>query len=266
MTSEMAPLGRLLLRLFCVPLFLCAPAGRLIAQGSAGSAGKLEPRALVDFPTAGMIPRGSVALDVDFYRDGGVDLACAVGIFDRLSAGLSYGGAGLIGAGSAVMNATPGFNVKLRLLEESVYVPALALGFDSQGHDGYNRSLNRYVIKSPGLYAVFSKNYAVLGFFSLHGGANYSLERTDGNQNINLFAGIEKTIGPFLSFMVEYNLGSNDTGDRALGGGKGYLNLALRCSLGGGLTLGVTFKDIADNGGNVTVANRTVHIEYVRSL
>jgi hypothetical protein len=245
-------------------LVCCAPLLR--AQGSAGSGGKLEPRALVDFPTAGMIPRGNIALDVDFYREGGVDLACAVGIFDRLSAGLSYGGAGLIGAGSPVMNATPGFNVKIRLLEESVYVPALAFGFDSQGHDGYTRSLNRYTIKSPGLYAVFSKNYAVLGFFSLHGGTNYSLESSDGNRNVNLFAGIEKTIGPFVSFMVEYNLGSNDAGNNALGEGKGYLNMALRCSLGGGLTLGINFKDLADNGGNVTIANRTVHIEYVRSF
>ena len=266
MTSETATLRKMALRLVYVLMFLCAWAPPMGAQGSAGSAGKLEPRSLIDFPTAGMIPRGSIALDVDFYREGGVDLACAVGIFDRLSAGLSYGGSGLIGAGSPVMNAAPGFNVKLRLLEESIYVPALALGFDSQGHDGYNKSLNRYAIKSPGFYTIFSKNYAVLGFFSLHGGADYSLERSDGNRNINLFAGIEKTIGPFLSFMLEYNLGSNDTGSNTLGEGKGYLNMALRCSLGGGLTLGINFKDLADNGGNVTVANRTVHIEYVKSL
>ncbi len=245
---------------------LCAAAPFVHAQGSAGSAGKLEPRVLVDFPSAGMIPRGDIALDVDFYREGGLDLACAVGIFDRLSAGLSYGGAGLIGAGAPVMNATPGFNVKVRILEESVYVPALALGFDSQGHDGYHRGLGRYTIKSPGLYAVFSKNYAVLGFFSIHGGTNYSFERSDGNRNINLFGGIEKTIGPFLSAILEYNVAANDAGNNTLGGGKGYLNMSLRCSLGGGLTLGINFKDLADNGGNVTVANRTVHIEYVKPL
>jgi hypothetical protein len=266
MTSDAKTMTKGMLRLILLPLFLCGSAADLSAQGSAGAAGKLEPRALVDFPTAGMIPRGSIAMDVDFYRDGGVDLACAVGIFDRLSAGISYGGTGLIGAGSPVMNATPGFNIKLRLLEESVYVPALALGFDSQGHDGYDRGLSRYAIKSPGLYAVFSKNYAVLGFFSLHGGTNYSLERSDGNRNINLFGGVEKTLGPFLSLMIEYNLGANDTGTDALGEGKGYLNMALRCSLGGGLTLGINLKDLTDNGGNVTVANRTVHIEYIRPL
>ncbi len=208
-------------RLILLLLLSLGPAADLSAQGSAGSAGRLEPRALVDFPTAGMIPRGDIAFDVDFYREGGLDLALAVGIFDRLSAGLSYGGSALIGAGSPVMNATPGFNVKFRVLEESVYVPALALGFDSQGHDGYDRGLDRYVIKSPGFYAVFSKNYALLGYLSLHGGTDYSLERADGNRNVNLWGGIEKTLGPFLSLMIEYNLGSNDTGNRALGGGRG---------------------------------------------
>ena len=247
-------------------LLLFVPAGILRAQGSAGSSGKLEPRWLVDCPTAGMLAHGSMAFDAEFYRDGGVDIAFDIGIFDRLSAGLSYGGSGLIGESTPVMNATPGFNVRVRPLEESVFVPALVLGFDSQGHDGYDRSLSRYVIKSPGFFAVVSKNYSALGYLSVHGGANYSLERSDGNRNINLFAGIEKTLGPFLSLMLEYNLGTNDTGGNSLGSGKGYLNAALRCSLGGGLTLGVSFKDLDDNGGNVSVANRTVHIEYVRSL
>lgn len=270
MTSEPTTVRRraslpvcLLLLLGITPL---GPGVWLHAQGSAGSSGRLEPRSIVDFPTAGMIPRGSIAFDVEFYGEGGVDFGCAVGILDRLSAGLSYGGSGLIGSGSPVMNATPGFNVRLRVLEESVYVPALALGFDSQGHDGYIRSLDRYSVKSPGLYAVVSKNYAFLGYISVHGGANYSLERADGNRNVNLFGGVEKTIGPFLSYMIEYNSGLNDTGGNAQGTGKGYLDMALRCSLGGGLTAAVNFKDIAHNAGNGTPAERTVRLEYVRPL
>ena len=257
---------RLTYAMLLLAVIMGSPEALLVAQGSAGSAGKLEPRSLVDFPTAGMIPRGDIAFDVEFYGEGGVDLGCAVGILDRLSAGLSFGGSGLIGSGSPVMNATPGFNVRFRLLEENVFVPALALGFDSQGHNGYIRSLDRYAVKSPGLYAVVSKNYAFLGFLSLHGGANYSLERSDGNRNVNFFGGLEKTFGPFLSYIVEYNLGLNDTGGNSPGGGRGYLDMALRCSLGGGLTLGVSFKDIVRNGENVTAASRTVRLEYIKPL
>ncbi len=238
-------------------------------QGSAGSNGKLEPRFLVDIPTAGMLDRGSFALDVNFYQEGGVLLGLSVGIFDRLSLGLSYGGSRLIGAQNAVMDEIPGVNVKLRILEESIALPALALGFDNQGKDGYVRELSRYVIKSPGVYLALSKNYAALGFLSFHGGVNYSFERSDGDRDPDFFAGIEKTIGPFLSVMMEYNAGLNDNSAHALGKGRGYLNAAVKWSIGGGLTLGVNFKDLLDNGrygpgGDVSVANRTVTLEYVR--
>jgi len=46
----------------------------------------------------------------------------------------------------------------------------------------------------------------------VHGGANYSLERADGNRNVTSSEVWKKTIGPFLSYMIEYNLGLNDTG------------------------------------------------------
>ena len=251
-------LGVLAIVLFCVSL------SGLYAQGSAGSGGKIEPRYLIDVPTAGMLERGSFAVDLEFYQQGGVLLGFSVGLLDHLSLGASFGGTNLIGGGTAAFNDAPGVNVKIRVVDEHVIVPALALGFDSQGHDGYIKSLSRYVIKSPGLYAVLSKNYGVLGFLSIHGGANYSLERTDGNKNINLFLGIEKTLGAFVSVVAEYNLGSNDTGTNAIGKGNGYLNAALKWSLGGGLTLAVNLKDLAHNGNEIDFANRTFKIEFIR--
>ena len=244
--------------------FLSCSTLPLQAQGSAGSSGKLEPRFLVDMPTAGMVDKGSYAADIDFYGGGGVLLAFSVGILDRLTAGLSYGGSKLIGGGTPEMNDAPGVSVKVRLLEEGMFLPALAIGFDTQGHDGYIKSLDRYVIKSPGFLAVVSKNYAVLGFLSLHGGVNYALERADGDRNVNAYVGAEKTVGPFVSVLLEYNAGLNDDSGNAVGKGRGYVNAAARISLGGGFTLGVNFKDLTKNGSDVEVADRTVHIEYSR--
>ncbi len=235
-------------------------------QGSAGTAGKLEPRSLVDVPTAGMIPKGTFSLDVDFYHEGGVLLGVSLGIFDRLSLGVSYGGSRLIGGETPVMNEVPGMNVKIRVIEESFVLPAIALGFDSQGKDGYLKDRDRYAIKSHGFYAVASKNYAFIGFLSLHGGINYSLERSDGDEDINVFAGVEKTVGPVASLVLEYNLASNDSNAKAVGRGRGYLNAGLRWSIGGGLTLGVNLKDLAKNGGDVSLGNRTVQLEFIRPL
>ncbi len=240
---------------------------RVYAQGSAGSEGVLEPRYLVDVPTAGMLAKGSFAIDMDFYQEGGVLLGLSAGILDRLSFGVSYGGTHLIGSDEPVMNSLPGINIKIRIIEENVALPAIVLGFDSQGRDGYITTLRRYSIKSPGVFAAASKNYSLLGFFSLHGGVNYSFERADDDRDFNVFAGIEKSVGGVVSLVLEYNLGANDSDGKAIGKGRGYLNAGVKCSVGGGLTLAVCLKDLARNSRNeVAVANRTVKLEYAKSF
>ncbi len=238
-------------------------AARLYAQGSAGTKGKAEPRFLVDMPTAGMLAKGTFAVDVDFYQEGGVLAGLSAGIFERLTIGVSYGGSRLLGRDNAVMDPAPGVLVKVRLLEESVAFPALAIGFDSQGKDGYLKDLERYAVKSPGLFAVLSKNYLVLGYLSLHGGINYSFERADEDRSFNVYAGAEKTVGPFFSLLAEYNLAMNDNSGRAIGRGRGYLNAALKWSFAGSVTLGVNFKDILKNSRNADLVNRTARIEIV---
>ena len=237
------------------------------AQGSAGTEGILEPRFLVDVPTAGMLAQGSFGLDLDFYQDGGILLGLSAGLLDRLSFGVSYGGTRLVGSDEPIMNPVPGVNIKFRIIEENVALPAIVLGFDSQGRDGYLKDLSRYTIKSPGFYAAASKNYSLLGYLSIHGGVNYCLERADDDRDINAFAGVEKSVGSVVSLLMEYNLGANDSDGKAIGKGRGYLNAGVKCTVGGGLTLGVCLKDLARNSSHdVTVANRTVEIEYAKTF
>ena len=248
-------------KMLCALTFLGGPL--LVAQGSAGSSSRFEPRTIVLMPTAGMLPKGSYALNVDFYQGGGVLLGLSAGIFDRFCFGVSYGGSSLLGYDKPVMNKFPGLFLKLRLVEESVGWPALALGFDSQGMNGYLKDLERYAVKSPGLYAVISKNYLLAGFFSLHGGVNYSFEHGDGDEDINVYVGAEKTLGPFLSLVAEYNLALNDNSQNAIGRGRGYLNFALRASLGGGVTVGFNLEDLLKNSRAADRINRTAHFELV---
>lgn len=257
---------RALLSALVPPLCIFLLFSRSSAQGSAGSNSKFEPRYLVDMPTAGMLDKGTFALDIDFYGEGGVLVGISAGIFDRLSIGVSYGGSRLIGGDTPEMNTVPGVNLKVRLFEESVPLPAIAIGFDSQGRNGYLKSLSRYRIKSPGVYAVVSKNYGLLGFLSMHGGVNYSLERFDEDNDINFFAGVEKTIGSVVSLVVEYNFATNDNSGNALGKGKGYLNCALSWSVTGGLTFGVSFKDLLKNQREYSLADRSVRFEFVKSF
>lgn len=238
----------------------------LSAQGIAGNNFRYEPRYLIDLPTAGIIPHKTVAIDLEFFQEGGVLAGTTFGLFDFLTIGVYYGGTNIIGNNNVDWNELPGVDLRLRILNETVLLPAITCGFNSQGKENYDEKNQRYKIKSLGFYAVASKNYELLGDLSFHGGVNYSLERTDGDKDPNVFIGIEKTIGPNFSLLAEYNVGWNDSHAQALGKGRGYLNSGIKVSLGGGFSFGFSMKDILKNQREITVGNRTIFLEYIQQL
>lgn len=250
-------------------IVLCLVSIEAAAQSSrpvqiVGRAATIEPRVLVDFPTAGVLPKNSFASSVDFFQDGGLLTSISVAILKRVELGISYGGSNLLGSRKVTMNKLPGARLKWRLLDETVEFTAVAIGFDSQGKENYIDSTKRYTIKSPGFFVVFSKNYSFLGYLSIHGGFNYSLERKDGDDDPNGFLGIEKTLGPAMSFVAEYNLGTNDDHDRALGRGRGYLHIGWRWSIAEGFALAFDLKNLVKNQAQQSFSNRVLKLEYVR--
>jgi len=237
------------------------------AQGTAGEGAKYEYRSLVDMPTAGILEKGFVGTTTDILPAGVVIARLEVGVFDNVSFGISYGGANIIGAGSPDWYKLPGVNIRFRLFDESVSMPAISMGFDSQGKGVYFDSTSRYAIKSPGFYAAVSKNFQFLGFLSLHGTVNYSLETKDGDNFINLSAGFEKTIGNNFSLIAEYDFAFNDNTTNVYGNGNGYLNLGVRWAMGDGFTLGFDLRDLLDNKKwNPSTADRALKIEYIKSI
>ena len=240
----------------------------LLAQSYAGEDANSEPTMLIDKPTAGLLKRGSYSVSSEFYEQGGVLMNLAVGIFDPFSFGISYGGTDILGHNKIAMDPFPGVQAKLRIFNESAAMPAIAIGFDSQGKGPYLKadSLQRYTIKSSGMYAVASKNYAILGNLSIHGGINRSLEQTDGDSNMDMFVGVEKSAGKDISIMLEYDFAANDNKNQALGKGNGYLNFGLRWAWGKGATVGVNLKDVTRNQDNVDIGNRTLQIDYIGSF
>jgi hypothetical protein len=207
-----------------------------------------------------MTQQGVLTLDVDFFQEGGILLGVGFGVLDRLSLGISYGGSELIGKGEADFNPVPGFSVKVRPFEEGETIPAIVIGFDSQGKEVYLEEMDRYAILSKGLYLAGSKNFSMLGYLSVHGGINYSLEPARDQREVDYFLGIEKTVGPFVSLVAEYN----STGGAS--SGDGFMNLGVRWSVGGGFTLGFDLKDLTRNGDHVSIGNRSVKIEFLKPI
>jgi hypothetical protein len=250
---------------FIVMLMISVRCDTSLAQSYAGDGATIEPTMLVDKPTAGLLKRGSYSVSSNFFQNGGVLVGISVGIFEPFSFGISYGGTDIIGPNKIAMNPIPGMNAKLRLISESSTMPALAIGFDSQGKEPYLKAdtLNRYTIKSPGVYVAASKNYEFLGNLSIHGGFNKSMETDDGDKDLNMYVGVEKSIGKDISIMFEYDFAKNDNNNDAIGKGNGYLNFGFRWSWGKGLVVGFNLKNITKNQDNVNVGNRTLQIDYI---
>lgn len=248
-------------------ILLSLACGSLFAQGTSGESAKYEYRNLVDMPTAGILEKGFVGVATNILPAGVVIGILEVGVFDNVSFGISYGGANIIGAGSPDWYKIPSVNLRVRLIDESVALPALTLGFDSQGKGIYFDEDKRYAIKSPGFFGAASKNFEFLGYLSLHGTVNYSIETKDGDNFTNLQIGFEKTVGSMFSVIGEYDFAFNDNTTEIYGKGSGYLNVGFRLSVGDGFTLGLDLRDLLNNKKwSPSTADRSLRIEYIKSI
>jgi hypothetical protein len=208
-----------------------------------------QPLRIVDLPTAGLLPRGAFRVEADVYSDGGLLLTLGVGFARYFSFGISYGGANVIGSDDPVMNPEPAVNLKARLIEETYALPAVAIGFDSQGYGEYlddeqRYGEKRYLVKSRGIFAVASKNWELLGPLSLHGGISYSLEN-ERDEDPTIFIGLIKTFG-FLDARAEYDFALNDNeGECQIIENRGYLNAAVVWHINENFSLSFEVRDIA---------------------
>jgi hypothetical protein len=154
---------------------------------------------------------------------------------------------------------------RYRLIDEDLQLPAIAVGFESQGRGNFSEDIDRYERKSPGLFAVATKNFNFFGFLALTGGFNVTTESKD-DSGLNFFVGAEKTVGKEVSVYMQYDFATNDNKPAAFGDGQGYLDIGLRVALGVGLMVELNFTNINDNFKNIPAVSRSVRIEYVSAF
>lgn len=228
---------------------------------------------LIDVPTAGILQRGEACFPIAIYKDGGLNFGAGVGIVPRLMFGIEYGGNKIIGDKKPDWLPYPAVFVKYRIFDESPDMPGIAIGFDSRGYGAYVEEkprgqdtveVNRHEIKSKGFYAVVSRNFQVLGNLGIHGGVNLSTERDDGDKDLNLFLGIDKSINPQISLLVEYDFAWNDNSGQAFGDGKGYLNAGLQIYAAQNVLIKFNFRDILNN--QFENVDRSITFQYSTHL
>ena len=209
------------------------------------------PTDLISVPTAGTLMRGSFSMDMRIQDEGGLILGLSTGLTDRFQFGLSYGSPNLIGDDSLKWYPRPEAKLKYLVIDESMSMPALAIGLNTQGLGDYRSedTLQRYETKALGVYGAFSKNWETpLGNMGLHTGLNYSfLETADGDEDPNLFFGLDLEFNPEFSLLIEYNsaLNENDKTAKTMSiNNSGYLNAAVRWSFVESLHLEVHFNNL----------------------
>ena len=232
------------MRAILTTVFLIA----MLTPGHAAGEG-IQPVQLVTRPTAGSLPSKTVLLGTQLFDGGGVTQTVSVGLTSLLDVGVSYSGAAVVGSRPVTWQPHIGGHIRVRIIEESMNAPAIAIGFDSQGDGRFIRDsgLNRFRTKSPGAYLAVSRNYLFLGDLGVHGGVNWSLEDGDGDRDPSFWAGLDKSVGNYLSFITEYDFATNDNESSEMAADRGYLNAGIACMFLNGFTIEVDLKNILRN-------------------
>ncbi|MBD3373926.1 hypothetical protein GF406_02725 [candidate division KSB1 bacterium] len=246
-----------------------------------------KPVELIDMPTAGILRAGDLQVRLRFYEQGSLIGRLSAGISDRLMFGVSFGGEHIIGGEQIQWQEKPGIHFIYRLVEESLLMPAIVLGIDTQGYGKYWREedyrdpafpnqpvevnaaqypLNRFSFKSRGFYSVVSKGYQSIRQIGLHAGINYSLDTNDNDKGLNVFMGANIELIPNLALIGEYDFALNDDRIKYMNNGRGYLNAGLRWAITPGMSIEYDLKNIIDNNDERMGLRRIVRIVYHGSI
>jgi hypothetical protein len=126
-----------------------------------------------------------------------------IGILDYLTVGMSYGGVDVLGNATPTMNPRPGFQVKFRITNGGPIMPALALGYDDQGHGKYydfdpylehtkgeQVNYDRYQFKAKGFYLALSQEIELLGALGMHAGVSYNVVEDVDDDGADVYAAL----------------------------------------------------------------------------
>lgn len=176
---------------------------------------------LVDQPNLAVPKHGIYGFQLRIGPAGEVITNAHLGLFNRLCLGLSWGASNMLGAGDPRFYRQPGIQARFMIIDQSVYMPTMLIGFDNQGFEGYSTEERRYTIRSKGVYYQLGKAFNYTGLSITPSlGMNYCLERDAG---FDLFCGFLFQFGSSVQFIVEYSPNFNDTDDL----NKGFMNIGL---------------------------------------
>jgi hypothetical protein len=248
----------------CCLLFVAVAIAFVFPTQASGQSPQVQY--ILDKPTAGMLPDRSYMLRGFAGAQSSFLVGASVGFKEVIQLGVSYGAQKVFDHGDPEVNDYPGFQFRVRLIGEAVRMPAVAVGFDSQGRGVYHASMERYDRKSPGFYAVASKNFAlVVGELSLHGGVSWSTEKKD-DSDPTLFVATEWVLFQRLSFLLGVDPAFNDNGETSFGKGGVYVDAGVGWYFAEYANVTLAFRDLTGNFRPMPEVSRELQLNLIKSF
>ncbi|UCG41700.1 MAG: hypothetical protein JSU73_07300 [candidate division WOR-3 bacterium] len=201
----------------------------------------------VDQPVPLSLVHGEYYVGMRLWGEGGAVARVAVGLFDRITVGASYGGDRFLGARKPILHPRPEFQARAAILMEQGYIPDLAVGIETQGGNGFDEERDRYVILPSGGYVGFGKTVDVSRTY-LQLGVNY-WKRVSG------FAVVNQQLPGGFELILEYDAALNDE-ERDIG----YLNFGMGWTFGDKARFCIGVRDLLGPEGSQF--NRVVDLSF----
>jgi hypothetical protein len=223
------------MRIIILVLAVCLPASAILYN--------------LDQPVPISLAHAEYYASARLWGEGGVLMRFGIGLFDRVTLGMSYGGNSVIGSASPQFYGRhrPDFQARLAILQEQGYLPNLVLGFESQGYDGYSRASDAYEVKEKGGYLCVGKTLdAIRTHCQL--GVNY-WDGLDG------FVVLNALLPGYVELIAEYDPALNDNTDA----NRGFLNFGIGWTFADRVRMVVGLRDVLGNRSD-TRLNRTLDL------
>ena len=188
----------------------------------------------IDQPVPRSLAHAEYYVGARLWGQGGAVARVGVGLFDRLTLGIAYGGDRMVGSEDPQMYNRPEFFGRGAILLEQGFFPDLVVGFESQGFDGQDTT-GRYEIQPKGGFLTLGKTIEPTRTY-VQGAVNYW-------QGTNGFAVVNQHLPGGFELVLEYDLAVNDGGTR----GRGYLNAGLGWTFNEQFRFAVSVRDLLRN-------------------
>ncbi len=211
----------------------------------------------IDQPVPISLGHGEYLAGLRLWGEGGIIARFGVGLFDRLTMGMSYSVNHFIGSDEPELSRPrPELLVRVAILKEMGYVPDLALGFESQGYDYYSKGSDRFTVKEKGVFLAIGK--------TIEASRTYCELGVNWWQGFNGFVVVNQLFPGNLELVAEYDPGLNDLpGDGEFRGG--WLNVGIGWTFQERVRVGFALRDILGNK-EETRLNRVFYVSLQESF